>query len=1008
MSKNLTKRALSLLIALALTLSLVPAFAYAAEGEATTAEDIVLEFNKNTITDKDGTAVASTTPDGVNFEIVTNDTTNSVYKTTDTGDFKIFDDMIRVAAYMDTYKNIVKNWLQGNSGKPARGTFTVSTEVPGGIYEVKVSGYQAIQGCMVYVYVDDEYVGIYDCYDSDRAYTYSSSGTNGNAKKGDILSLGYVTVEPDEGETTKNIEIQFINAAVSYGKHETLTSKNATDGLTYRDGTNMYLSSVTLHPVDAAPTVAGIECDIPNSVKPGESFTIAPKVKLSDGSYKAINGYLTDRTKDANNNISASVSWNISNLTLSEDWNPKDSEVMYETNGSYAATFTAPADADGKEADVKVTAVVDGVTYVYKKTVWVLGEEDSSTIPNSFTLQVVGNTAKGTNDKYLDSSWTTHGYNIVLDKSPTFSMGGHVITKTIGSESKDIVQYRTYSSDHKCWPEITSNHVLTLEKNIPSEGWYKLEATGYIEESYGGLYAIYINGQYAGDYKFYNNPSTTASYAQGETKQLNTLKLPEGNVELAFFARKTNGLKDSPAMYLDNITFTKTTAPTIESVNSDIPATMEVGTTADCTAQAVMSDGTRSFGYTVDGALPKKDVIKVESTDNSVVEVSNVVCVEENVPTDASQTIDPTTTTYTLTAKKPGTATITVTALVDGVGEETTTQTIEVPYADTGATTIDDKISYIVRAEDSANNSNVTVSDGKYTVNGTNVGEWTVGESFTATAKGDGFAYWANGSGTPVSESPIYTFKPTSNFTLKAVYAPASTATKKVQFWNYNKVYLGDKNVTEDNKVSDMPANPSLNGYTFKEWVADGIGVFNENTTIKDAITRVVAQFTEVEDAFTIDGEKYNYDEMFAKTAEEKSGEQVFSYWTIDGQVASYNKELSFNAWDSVDVVAVYEGAKTAVPTVVLDKVDHTNSPDEYFILYEVPTGYTLVDAGIVFGTSGTTPTVRSTDGSKASAAKLTGQFTAAPGDDSHTAARGYVMYRDSYNNLRVLYTEVK
>lgn len=180
MSKTFTKRALSLLIALALTLSLVPAFAYAADGEESTAEDIVLELNNKTITPAD-IAVDSTTPDGVNFEIVTNDTTNSVYKTTDTADFKTFDDMIRVAAYMDTYKNIVKNWLQGNSGKPARGTFTVSTEVPGGIYEVKVSGYQAKQGCMVYVYVDDEYVGIYDCYNSE--YTYSSSGTNGNAKK---------------------------------------------------------------------------------------------------------------------------------------------------------------------------------------------------------------------------------------------------------------------------------------------------------------------------------------------------------------------------------------------------------------------------------------------------------------------------------------------------------------------------------------------------------------------------------------------------------------------------------------------------------------------------------------------------------------------------------------------------------------------------------------------------------------------------------------------------------
>ena len=981
MSKNLTKRALSLLIALALTLSLVPAFAYAADGEETTAEDIVLEFNNKTITpaSSGGAAAATVTSADVNFSIVDNTSGN---KTTTTP-LRCHDDFIYISAYVGSGDNIKRNRLATKDHEP-RGRFTVSTDVPVGSYEVKVKGYQASSGLMMHVYVDEQYVGVYDCYKSD--VTYDKNAEKGINNEGYEYSLGYITIVPEAEEVSKNIEIQFMNAAV------------------YADGTNMFISSVTLHPVDAAPTVAGIECEIPDSVKPGESFTIAPKVKLSNGSYKAINGYLTDRSEDENNNISASVSWNNSNLTLSEDWNPKDSEVMYETNGSYAATFTAPPEtAAGTEADVKVTAVVDGVTYVYKKTVWVL---DETSAPQSFKLQVVGNTERGTNNKYLDSSWTTHGYNIVLDKSPTFSMGGHVITRTIGTESKDIVQYRTYSSGHKCWPIITSNHVLTLEKNIPSEGWYKLEATGYIEESCGGLYAIYVNGQYAGDYKFYNNPSETASYAQGETKQLNTLELPKGNVELAFFARKTNGLKTSPAMYLDNITFTKTTAPTIESVNSAIPATMEVGTTADCTARAVMSDGTRSFGYTVDGTLPTKDVIKVESTDDSVVAVSNVVCVEENVATDASQEIDPTTTTYTLTAKKPGTATITVTALVDGVGEKTTTQTIEVPYADTGATTIENTISYIVRADERTNDSNVKVSDEKYTVNGTNVGEWTVGKSFTAIATGSDFAYWANGSGAPVSENPSYTFVPTSNFTLEAVYAPATDATKKVQFWNYNKVYLGDKNVTEDNKVESMPSDPSLNGWSFTNWKTDANTEFTADTILEDVITRVVAQFTKNAAGFNIGGETKAYDDTFTKTADAEKDGAAFSYWTIDGQVASYNKELSFNAWDSVDVVAVYEGAKTAVPTVVLDKVDHTNSPDEYFILYEVPAEYTLVDAGIVFSKNGT-PSVNSAD-SKASAAKLTGQFTAAPGDDSHTAARGYVMYRDSYNNLRVLYTEVK
>ena len=324
--------------------------------------------------------------------------------------------------------------------------------------------------------------------------------------------------------------------------------------------------------------------------------------------------------------------------------------------------------------------------------------------------------------------------------------------------------------------------------------------------------------------------------------------------------------------------------------------------------------------------------------------------------------------------------------------------------SDTNADNIKNAISYIVRARDSANNSKISVSDAAYTVNGTNVGEWTVGESFTAAATGDDFAYWANGSGAPVSTDASYTFKPTSNFTLEAVYAPASDAEKKVQFWNYNKVFLGEKEVTSENKVEAMPANPTLNGWSFKEWKTDVNTTFDTNTLITDAITRVVAQFTKDADAFTVHGATYDYDGDFTKTAADSDGENEFSYWTINNQVASYNKTLSFNVWDTVNVVPVYEGAKTAVPTVVLDKV----SSDEYFILYEVPEGYTAVDAGIVFGSN--EPRVDSTDGSKASVkeAGAKGQFTAAPHDGaaSNTVARGYVMYTDNATGaLRILYT---
>ncbi len=538
----------------------------------------------------------------------------------------------------------------------------------------------------------------------------------------------------------------------------------------------------------------------------------------------------------------------------------------------------------------------------------------------------------------------------------------------------------------------------------PAAGWYQISFTGANVTHASDLY-IYTNGTYVGEYV---SQKTSSSFAVGSPATFGAVYLKPDNEGKVKFIVAPSELADKETngyvlLHSLSLTYLGDEEDYGYKIAHTIPETIELtadATGVEFTAYADAGDGIpRAMnGWTSNRSSEGADSFSIEAEGNSVEFTSTVtdgIASGKLVPVKAGET----TIKFTATINKQ-------------TYTDTITVTVPSENADADAEDIDDKISYIVRADERTNDSNVKVSDEKYTVNGTNVGEWTVGKEFTATAKSDGFAYWANGSGTPVSESPIYTFVPTSNFTLEAVYAPATTDTKKVQFWNYNKVYLGDKNVTEDNKVESMPTTPSLNGWSFTNWKTDADTTFDETTVITDVITRVVAQFTKNAAGFNVGGETKAYDDPFSKTADDIDGTNAFSYWTIDGQVASYNKELSFKAWDSVDVVAVYEGAKTAVPTVVLDKVDHTDSPDEYFILYEVPAGYTAVDAGIVFGTAGTTPRVDSTDGSKASVKKAgaKGQFTAAPHKDAaaNTVARGYVMYRDSYNNLRVLYTEVK
>ncbi|MBQ9985788.1 MAG: hypothetical protein IJP38_05720 [Oscillospiraceae bacterium] len=541
----------------------------------------------------------------------------------------------------------------------------------------------------------------------------------------------------------------------------------------------------------------------------------------------------------------------------------------------------------------------------------------------------------------------------------------------------------------------------------PSAGWYQIKFTGVDWCEASSLY-IYADNKYVGMHV----PDRNVSAAQiGKDETFGAVYLEpneQGKVDfllaVAEQGKVSSGAVTYANFYLKSLSLTYLDNQEqygYRTVTTGMPDEIDLTDDADGVEFTAYADAGDGIPRAMNGITSNKTIIenpfKVEVIEGDSVEIT-------------SSTVTDGTATIKLKPVKAGASTIKFTAMKNNTEMlYTDTKTITVTSAalDKDAEDIDDKISYIVRAEDSANNSKVKVSDTEYTVNGTNVGEWTVGESFTATATGSDFAYWANGSGAPVSTSPSYTFNPTSNFTLEAVYAPATDAAKKVQFWNYNKVFLDEVTATEETLGEKMPANPTLNGWSFTGWKTDANTTFDANTLITEAITRVVAQFTKNAAGFNVGEEIKAYDDTYTDTAADEKDGTAFSYWTIDGQVASYNKTLSFNVWDTVNVVPVYAGTKTAVPTVVLDKV----SADEYFIHYEVPTGYTAVDAGIVFGTSDNV-TVDSTDGSKASVKKAgaKGQFTAAPHKDAaaNTVARGYVMYRDTNNNLRILYTEAK
>ncbi len=330
-------------------------------------------------------------------------------------------------------------------------------------------------------------------------------------------------------------------------------------------------------------------------------------------------------------------------------------------------------------------------------------------------------------------------------------------------------------------------------------------------------------------------------------------------------------------------------------------------------------------------------------------------------------------------------------------------------------------VTYRVTADDELLSGAVTVAN--YTVG--NIGSHPLGEIFTAKAEPtykleDGteyeFAYWANGNGTHVSGKATYTFAATSNFTLRAVYDKVSAgeapAEKKVEFWNGNGVLLGTQNVNAEGKIStaNIPeTDAKMTGYTFAGWLDDEKNEFSADSVLEKNLTRVVAQFTDKEKQYsvTFDDEADSTEiGVYGKKVTYTASGKGFDYWELDGKIVSYDPTIEIALWGAGKTLTAEYNDDTAVakPTVVLD----TGVDDANFLIYSVPDDYKIIDAGIVFGKENEKPRVASFR-SKASVKKLPedgfGQFTSLPGDLSHTVARGYLIFEDPDNVIRVIYS---
>ena len=1000
------KRFLSIILAIAMIAAMLPtAFA----GEADTRKKITLDLHMNNLRTKgeDGALTAlvhGNTPyiaelaatDGsyewVADKSVSNTTVNTLGGTGSS--YGSYGRRMQYYTLLDDESWIV--WPEYADAKERMFTIktNISTEATG-YYNIKISGASHTTGGEFAVYVNGQYAGDFNNFENVSSYT-TRDWTLGNAVS---LSEGYNEIS--------------LRARKYYRSGREGGSNNA----------SLYLGLIQLIQT-SEPTISEIESTIPETIEKDSVAELSAKVKMADDTYRSF-GYTDAGVVPTTDDVVKVTSSDPAVIEVTEVVNVQVNDAKNREQILDPTTVTYKLTAlKGGTSDITVTAIVDGQTKQITQTVTVPAVRETITL--NLNASNLGKDDGEGGIAYLNKNESISisklkvrdGAYVVVTDEALAGNANYVATATgngVGgvatSTGANGMQFSTdfSNTDWSVWPENTEKpkaFCFTFKTNLTEAqaGYYRVDITSR-KFNAGGEFAIYVGGEYAGDYNSYS-----ATMLDAATESLNTVYIPAGDAEISLRTRKFYRNKARASIYLGSINLIPTDAPSIDVVESTIPTELSEGDMSDLSAQIKMTDGSyRHFGYTDAGAVPEADeTVKVTSSDPTVVEVKDVVVVQKNDARNYNgQVLDPTTVTYKLAAKKAGTAKVIVTAYVDGK-TETTEETITVKglgadaAIDAGNVTLGILTNYAEAA------SGVTTS---YNVNGSN--QVSVGTAVTAEAKDVGdykFMYWKVGGTTAkggtfiTAEAKLENYVVNTNTSLIAVYEDTTDVSKTVEFWTANERFIEKLSAKVDGTPNFPTAYAPVTGFgTTGKWLV-AVGKYLESEDVlPDGTTRAVEERNDTGNAITgvitVNGEAVSealtYDNKIERTV------NGAKYWTRDGKVVSYGETYTYHMWDATAIESHTDDI-VAVPTVVLD--DPANGA--YMIEYCVPEGYTKLEAGILFAKSGT-PNIGAFSSKAASQSDSRhGQFTA-QADDGENVVRGYLVYKDKLGNKKVIYAEL-
>ncbi len=549
MEKRILKKSISLVLALCMLISLLPAISFAAEP---------ITFYFGDVASCAGSVADLKTPDGIDY--IEGESTD-----------KAHDRIFRVS--QGTTDGLIqiydrkKNWFDGTNKNHGQVVFTADLgENPAaGWYQIQFTGGAVYYASDLYIYANDTYVGEYI---PDR--TSSDRGEVGSTK-----TYGAVYLQPDADGKVK--------FKVAAGKLSPKLENGAAGTYQYAV---IYLSSLSL-------TYLGAKDEYGYKI----SHTLPETLSLSELLGKEFSAYLDagDGIARAMNGINSDKSANADNISVAIEEGESLTVSSTETGG-IASVKLVPVKTGATK--LKITASLGGETYEAYHTVNVV----EATEPPKPIKVAVDFTESELPTESAATLSALGQYSAVAEETGT---GGKSYISLVTMDSETALQI-PHNKNGVLWLDAVDvaqrkDTQFTIKVPLAAPGYYTFDISGFKYADQGSEYYVYADDKYAG-YVSFNGVDEKEVF----TNRLNTLYLEpdeDNTVKIMFATAAHSVASDKNMLYLKSLTLTPVEDPEkveFDKFTSTLPEKIYVGTPVDFTAKAVMNDGStrRINGYT--------------------------------------------------------------------------------------------------------------------------------------------------------------------------------------------------------------------------------------------------------------------------------------------------------------------------------------------------------------------------------------------------------------------------